>query len=141
MDIVAPDVYHKNPVAWDRAAAGLIVLICFVFAINPPSIIFWIVLFAFGFTVFTFVMPMIGVVLWKKATCKAVTIQMIVTMLLIPAWQAMTTAGLTKISGLTVGMIVTPIVFILITLSTKNENQADVDALWEAYEAAEISKK
>ncbi|MEY8358804.1 hypothetical protein AALA99_07265 [Anaerotruncus colihominis] len=139
MDIVAPKVYHKNPVAWDRAAAGLIVLICFLFAINPPSIIFWIVLFAFGFTVFTFVMPMVGVVLWKKATCKAVTIQMIVTMILIPAWQAMTTAGITKISGLTVGMIVTPILFILISLTTKNGSQEDVDSLWEAYKTAGVS--
>lgn len=141
MDIVAPHVYQKNPVAWDRAAAGLIVLVCFLFAIDPPSIIFWIVLFAFGFTVFTFVMPMLGVVLWKRATCKAVTIQMIVTMILIPAWQAMASAGLTKISGLTVGMIVTPILFVVISLLTKNDNQAEVDNLWDAYESAGASPK
>lgn len=64
---------------------------------------------------------------------------MIVTMILIPAWQAMTTAGITKISGLTVGMIVTPILFILISLTTKNGSQEDVDSLWEAYKTAGVS--
>lgn len=140
MDIVAPRVYDKKPVFWDRVAAGLIVSICFILAIKPPQIIFWIVLFAFGFTVFTFIMPMIGVVLWRRATCKAVTIQMIVTMTLIPVWQLLSTAKLVKISGLTMGMIVTPIIFILLTLLTKENNKEEVDALWKAYEASDLIK-
>lgn len=140
MDIVAPKVYQKRPVMWDRIAAGVIVTLCFVFAINPPGIIFWIVLFAFGFTVFTFIMPMVGVALWKRATCKAVTIQMIVTMILIPVWQGLASAGIVKISGLTVGMIITPILFIIITYLTKNEDQKSVDDLWDAYRAAGVAK-
>lgn len=142
MDIVAPSVYEKRPVFWDRMAAGLIVLVCFLFAIKPPQIIFWIVLFAFGFTVFTFIMPMIGIVLWRRATRKAVTIQMIATMILIPTWQAMSAAGVVKISGLTMGMIVTPILFIVVTLLTKDDedNKKEVDSLWEAYESAGLIK-
>lgn len=138
MDIVAPGIYRKNSVFWDRMAAALIALACFLLAIDPPQIIFWIVLFAFGFTVFTFIMPMIGVVLWKRANLTSVTIQMITTMLLIPVWQILSTAKLVRLSGLTVGMVVTPILFIVITLLTKNKNQKDVDALWEAYHAGGI---
>ena len=68
----------------------------------------------------------------------SVTIQMITTMLLIPIWQILSTAKLVRLSGLTVGMVVTPILFIVITLLTKNKNQKDVDALWEAYHAGGI---
>lgn len=141
MDIVAPKVYEARPVFWDRIAALLIVVICFLLAIRPPQIIFWIVLFAFGFTVFTFIMPMIGVVLWKRGTGKAATIQMIVTMIFIPVWQALSSAGIVSLSGLTVGMIVSPLVYIVTSLLTRNENQAEVDMLWDAYRAAGLTKQ
>ncbi len=138
INILAPQTYEKNKIAWDRGSAAAIVIICLLLAIRPPSIIFWITLFAFGFTVFTFIMPMFGIVLWRKATGKAAVIQMIVTMILIPVWQIMPKDVTGGISGLTVGMIVAPIVFIIVSLLTKNSNEEDLDQLWNEYSAAGI---
>lgn len=141
MSIVAPKTYEKKPVFWDRCAAFLVVFIAFVLAIDPPSVIFWIVAFAFGFTVFTFIMPMIGVVIWKRGTGIAATVTMITTMILIPLWQLFVNLGLTKISGLTVGMIVAPVIYIIISLCTKNKNQEEIDKLWKAYKDAGVDNR
>ncbi len=141
INILAPKVYYKNKVAWDRTCAGIIVIVCLLLAIDPPSIIFWITLFAFGFTVFTFIMPMFGIVLWKRATGKAAMLQMIITMIFIPVWQMIPKTITGGISGLTIGMFVAPIVFIIISLMTKNSNPDDVDRLWDEYKISGIGIK
>jgi sodium/proline symporter len=135
MKIAMPERYEKNQVMWDRLAAGSIVAICLIMAIKPPAIIFWIVVFAFGFTVFTFIMPILGTVLWKRATGKAAVVQMIATMVVIPLWGIIGPGIAPKIPSLMVGMIVAPVVFIIVTLLTKNDHTDELDSLWDAYHA------
>ena len=137
MMTVSPKIYKKNQVMWDRIAAGAIVTIAFLLAIKPPAIIFWIVVFAFGFTVFTFIMPVLGAVLWKKATGKAAVIQMLSTMIIIPLWAIIGSKIAPQIPSLMVGMIVAPVVFICVSLMTKNDHQEEVDELWDSYHVSE----
>lgn len=141
MKVAMPETYNKNQVMWDRIAAGSLVTLCFLLAIKPPAIIFWIVVFAFGFTVFTFIMPILGTVLWKRATGKAAVIQMISTMLIIPLWGIVGSKIAPKVPSLMIGMIVAPVVFILISLVTKNDNTEDLDSLWNAYHAINSNVK
>lgn len=130
---VIPKTYEKNQVMWDRMSAAFIVLVCFLLAIKPPAIIFWIVISAFGFTVFTFIMPMLGTVLWKRATGKAAVIQMVATMIVMPIWYGIGPKIAPKVPALLVGLIVAPIVFIIVSLLTKNENEEEVNILWDVY--------
>jgi Na+/proline symporter len=79
--------------------------------------------------------------LWKGATGKAAVIQMIVTMIFIPLWQVLPKTITGGINGLTIGMIVAPIVFIIASKLTKNSNPEDIDMLWDEYKAANVGIK
>ncbi len=140
MSIVANKTYSKNQIAWDRAATAFLVIMCIIIAIKPPAIIFWITIFAFGFTVFTFVMPMIGVVLWKRATAKAAIIQMITVMIVIPVWQLVGVKILPNVPGLLVGLILAPIVFIIASIITKQDAEEfqTAEDLWKCYKSQGI---
>lgn len=129
MNIVCPGVYQKNPVLWDRIAAAVMVVIPLIIAIKPPSIIFWIIVFSFGFVVFTFLMPMIGVILWRRGTTHAAIAQMAVTMVLIPVWAIFGKYLIPSLPALALGLIVAPIVFIAVSLLARPTNREVVDNL------------
>jgi len=82
--LVIPETHTKHPMLCNRLGATIFVLLPLIFAIKPPAIIFWIGVFAFGFLVFTFLMPMLGVILLPRATKEAVIVQMLFTTILIP---------------------------------------------------------
>ena len=109
------------------------VLLPLLFAINPPTIIFWIGVFAFGFLVFTFLMPMIGVILIPNATKQAALAQMVSIMFIIPIW----TIWLQKPTGipaLLVGLIGAPLIFFAVNaVYKKNELDPEVRSLWEKF--------
>jgi sodium/proline symporter len=135
MNIVAPKIYQKNQIVWDRSAAAFIVIIPLLLAIKPPSIIFWIIVFSFGFIVFTFLMPMLGVIGWKRATSKGAIIQMVVTMILIPIWSVIGAKIIPGVPALLAGLIVAPIVFIIASLLTQPtiQEMQVADNLWKSY--------
>lgn len=130
---VIPNLYARHPVACNRAGATLFVLIPMLLAINPPAIIFWIGVFSFGFLVFTFLMPMVGVILLPRTPKQAVIAQMLTTMVLVPFW---TVAGqkLTGIPALLAGLVLSPLVFaITYALVRERPFPEEMQKLWKKY--------
>ncbi|MGI6776710.1 MAG: sodium:solute symporter family protein [Acetivibrionales bacterium] len=131
MQRLMPEKYNASPVKWNRIATVIVVLIPLLLAIKPPTFVFWIISFAMSLTVFTFVMPMIGVVYWKRATKKAAIVQMIATTILMPLWVII---GQPLISGMALGIIIAPVIFITVTFLNKPDKIPEVDELWEKYD-------
>ncbi len=127
--IVAPQVYEKHPVLYDRIAVALMVIIPLLVALKPPAIIFWIILFSFGMIVVTFLMPMFGTIFWKRATKHGAIAGMLVGMILVPLWAIL---GDPVIPGLLLGLIAGPLAFIIGSLVTQPPKEI-VEPLWEAY--------
>lgn len=118
---------------YNRVGAAVFVLLPLLFAINPPTIIFWIGVFAFGFLVFTFLMPMIGVILIPHATKQAALAQMVSIMIIIPVW----TIWLQKPTGipaLLVGLVCAPLIFFVVNAFFRRpELDPEISALWEKF--------
>ena len=131
--LAIPKRYNAHPMFYNRVGATVFVLLPLLFAINPPTIIFWIGVFAFGFLVFTFLMPMIGVILLPTASRQAVIVQMLCTMIVIPVWTIWLQKS-TGIPALLVGLIGAPLVFFAVNaLYKKTELSPEVSALWEKF--------
>ena len=118
---------------YNRVGAAVFVLLPLLFAVNPPTIIFWIGVFAFGFLVFTFLMPMIGVILIPGATKQAALAQMVSIMIIIPVW----TIWLQKPTGipaLLVGLVGAPLIFFAVNaVFKKNELAPEIKELWNKF--------
>ena len=131
--LVIPEKFSHNPMLFNRIGATVFVILPLLFAINPPTIIFWIGVFAFGFLVFTFLMPMLGVILIPNATSQAVVVQMISTMIIIPVW-TIWLQGITGIPALLVGLIGAPLIFFVVnSMYRKNELDPEITSLWEKF--------
>ena len=131
--LAIPKRYNAHPMFYNRVGATVFVLLPLLFAINPPTIIFWIGVFAFGFLVFTFLMPMIGVILLPTASRQAVIVQMLCTMIVIPVWTIWLQKS-TGIPALLVGLIGAPLIFFAVNaLYKKTELSPEVSALWEKF--------
>ena len=131
--LAIPKRYNAHPMFYNRVGATVFVLLPLLFAINPPTIIFWIGVFAFGFLVFTFLMPMIGVILLPTASRQAVIVQMLCTMIVIPVWTIWLQKS-TGIPALLVGLIGAPLVFFAVNaLYKKTELSPEISALWEKF--------
>lgn len=125
--------YDKSPVLYNRLGSIIFVLVPMLLAIDPPSIIFWIGVFAFGFMVFTFLMPMIGVIMLPKTPKQAVIVQMLVTMVVIPFW-AVVGQKMTGIPSLLVGLVVSPLVFFITYVLIRHKPVTeDVAQLWNKF--------
>ena len=59
--------YQKRSVMYDRIAVFGVTIIRVPLAVNPPTIVFFIVAFSFIMQLYSFLMPMIGVCYLKKA--------------------------------------------------------------------------
>ena len=131
--LAIPDRYNRHPMFYNRVGAAVFVLLPLLFAINPPTIIFWIGVFAFGFLVFTFLMPMIGVILIPHATKQAALAQMVSIMIIIPVW----TVWLQKPTGipaLLVGLVCAPLIFFVVNAFFRRpELDPEISALWEKF--------
>ena len=64
------DAYRKVPQFSFALTAGIGIIACLL-ALNPPDVIVWINLFAFGGLEATFFWPIIGGLYWKKGNSKA----------------------------------------------------------------------
>ena len=64
------DAYNKVPQYSFALTAGIGIIACLL-ALNPPDVIVWINLFAFGGLEATFFWPVIGGLYWKKGNSKA----------------------------------------------------------------------
>ena len=131
--LIIPERYERHPVLYNRAGASFFVLVSMLLAIEPPTIIFWIGVFAFGFLVFTFLMPMIGVILLPTASKQAAIVQMLCTMIVIPVWTIWLQKS-TGIPALLIGLVGAPLVFFAVNaLYKKTELSPEVSALWEKF--------
>ena len=131
--LAIPRRYNAHPMFYNRVGATVFVLLPLLFAINPPTIIFWIGVFAFGFLVFTFLMPMIGVILLPTASKQAAIVQMLCTMIVIPVWTIWLQKS-TGIPALLIGLVGAPLVFFAVNaLYKKTELSPEVSALWEKF--------
>ena len=131
--LAIPERYNQHPMFYNRIGATVFVLLPLLFAINPPTIIFWIGVFAFGFLAFTFLMPMVGVILLPSATKQAVIIQMLCTMIIIPVWTIWLQKS-TGIPALLIGLIGAPLIFFIVNaIYKKNEVNPEIDALWDKF--------
>ncbi len=129
---VAPDIYNKKPVLYDRMATVLVIIISVAIALNPPAIIFQIIVFAFTMIAFTFVMPMLGCIYWKKSTKEGAIVSMLVGSVFIPIW---TVIGEPFAPALLLAMFLAPASFILISLLTQNKrnNHEEVEGLFKEF--------
>ena len=127
---LAPETYNANPIKYNRISTVVVAVIPLLLAIKPPAIVFWIISFAMALTVFTFALPMLGVLFLRRATKQAALVQMIVTTILMPLWVILGQPG---ISGMALGMFVAPVVFFGVMAFTKPEPNPGADALWEEY--------
>ena len=131
--LVIPHTHARHPMLCNRLGATIFVLLPLLFAIKPPTIIFWIGVFAFGFLVFTFLMPMLGVILLPRASKEAVIIQMICTMIIIPVW-TIWLQGPTGIPALLIGLIGAPLIFLAVNaFYRKDELPPEINALWNKF--------
>jgi Na+/proline symporter len=132
ISIAAPEAYHKRPVFWDRLAVALMVIIPVLIALKPPAIVFWLILFSFGMVVVSFLMPMLGTIFWKGGNKYGAISGMLVGLILVPFWMVIGEPG---IPALLLGMIASPLVFIIVSLATKDKQDLGdvVDPLWEVY--------
>lgn len=132
ISIAAPEAYHKRPVFWDRMAVALMVIIPVLIALKPPAIVFWLILFSFGMVVVSFLMPMLGTIFWKGGNKYGAISGMLVGLILVPFWMVIGEPG---IPALLLGMIASPLVFIIVSLATKDKQDLGdvVDPLWEVY--------
>ena len=90
--------------AYNRLATMVVCVIPLLIAIKPPAAVFWVVSFAMALTVFTFALPMLGIIAIRRATKEAALAQIIVVVLLIPAWVVFGLDKATGISALAIGM-------------------------------------
>ena len=131
--LAIPERYNRSPMFYNRVGSTIFVLLPLLLAVKPPAIIFWIGVFAFGFLVFTFLMPMAGVILIPSATRQAVIVQMISTMIIIPVW----TIWLQKATGipaLLIGLIGAPLIFFIVNaVCRKSEPAPEIHALWDKF--------
>ncbi len=131
--LAIPHRYERHPMFYNRVGASVFVLLPLLFAVKPPTIIFWIGVFAFGFLVFTFLMPMIGVILIPHATRQAALAQMVSIMIIIPVW----TIWLQKPTGipaLLVGLIGAPLIFFAVNAVFKRKELApEIKELWDKF--------
>lgn len=131
---IKPDVYEKHAVAYNRLATMVVCVIPLFIAIKPPAAVFWVVSFAMALTVFTFALPMLGIIAIRRATKEAALAQIIVVVLLIPAWVIFGLDKATGISALAIGMLAAPVVFFPVMLLTKPPaSDPETDRLWEIY--------
>ena len=131
---IAPKTYEKRPVVYDRIATILVIIVALAIALNPPAIIFQIIVFAFTMIALTFVMPMMGVIYWKKATKYGAIASMLVGSIFIPFWTAIGEPG---VQALLVALIAAPLLFILVSLATQgsinDEDRKVIDALFDKF--------
>lgn len=134
---LCPRVYEKRPVVYDRIATVLIIVISLAIALDPPAIIFYIIVFAFTMIALTFVMPMLGCIYWKKATKQGAIAAMLVGSIFIPFWTAI---GEPFAPALLVAIIAAPALFIIISLLTQKslEKREDVDALFAEFAKMQV---
>lgn len=128
----APKVYDKKPVMYDRLATLLVLAVSLAIALNPPAIIFHIIVFAFTMIALTFLMPMLGLIYWKKATKQGALAAMLVGAVFIPVWSFIGEPGL---PALLIAMIAAPLLFIVISLMTQRsrDNVEEVETLFRAF--------
>ena len=131
--LIISERYERHPVLYNRAGASFFVLVSMLLAIEPPTIIFWIGVFAFGFLVFTFLMPMIGVILLPRTPARAVIVQMVVTMIVIPIWTIVGQKA-TGIPALLVGLVISPLSFFAVYWLTREKLlREDMARLWKKF--------
>ncbi len=130
-----PRFQARHSLVLERAGAAAFVIVPLLLAIRPPAIIFWIGVFAFGFVVFTFLMPMAGVIFIRRAGKIPAIVQMLCTMIVIPIW-ALALQKSTGIPALLAGLVLAPVVFIGLTLLTGRLEPArpEIDALWKKFD-------
>ena len=136
---VAPKTYEKRPVVYDRIATILVIVVALAIALNPPAIIFQIIVFAFTMIALTFVMPMMGVIYWKKATKYGAIAAMLVGSIFIPFWTAIGEPG---VQALLVALIAAPVLFIVVSLMTQGsineEDRKVIDALFAKFKEMHV---
>ena len=136
---VAPKTYEKHPVVYDRIATVIVIVSALAIALNPPAIIFQIIVFAFTMIALTFVMPMLGVIYWKKATRYGAIAAMLVGSIFIPFWTAIGEPG---VQALLVALIAAPTLFIVVSLLTQSsisdEDRRSIDALFAKFKEMKV---
>lgn len=108
LDIVMHEKYQKRSVMYDRIAVFGVTIICVLLAVNPPTIVFFIVAFSFIMQLYSFLMPMIGVCYSKKANAWGAMATVVAGGVVLPFWM---TIGQPFIDAYTLGLIMTPVVF------------------------------
>lgn len=140
--MLAPAVYGKRPVTYDRIATLLVIVVSLIIALNPPAIIFKIIVFAFTMIALTFVMPMMGCIYWKKATKEGAIASMLVGAVFIPLW---TMIGEPIAPALLIALFAAPILFVVISLLTQksrtdHEEVEDLFAQFKQLRASSLDK-
>ena len=127
-----PKTYEKRPVFYDRMATVIIIAITLLIALNPPAVVFWIIVFSFTMIALTFVMPMLGLIFWKKSTKQGAIAAMIVGAVFIPVWNLI---GEPYVPALMVALVLAPLLFIVISLLTQKSrtDHQKIDALFSEF--------
>jgi len=78
---VSPNSTEAQRVKWARILVALLTVVTFIIALNPPALVFTIVIFAFGGMALVFGVPNLFSVFWKRTTSTGVLASMILSLL------------------------------------------------------------
>lgn len=134
---LAPKVYDKKPVVYDRIATAIVIVVSLLFALYPPAIIFKIIVFAFTMITLTFLMPMFGCIYWKKATKQGAIAAMLVGSVFIPVWTAIGEPG---VPALLIALFAAPGLFFVVSLLTQKSrnDHEEVEVLFAEFKRLEV---
>ncbi len=79
---ISPDALEEQRTKWARILAAVLGVITFVIAIDPPALVFEIVIFAMGGMGLAFGIPNLFSVYWKRTSAFGVLLSMVLTMLI-----------------------------------------------------------
>ena len=119
------DAAYENVPKYSFALTAVIGVIACLLSLNPPDIIVWINLFAFGGLEATFFWPIIGGLYWKKgnsAACLASTVLGLATFIFFNRVKILP-LGIHEIIA---GLVVSGLAYLIVGMMNKEEPDADM---------------
>ncbi|MHC1605312.1 MAG: sodium:solute symporter family transporter [Candidatus Methanofastidiosia archaeon] len=77
-NIINPDADDKKITLYSRIVVVIVAIVTMVLAINPPSLLAWLIWMAIGITLSVFVVPIVAGLYWKRATREGALASMII---------------------------------------------------------------
>ena len=134
------EIPEKKRLFISRVLVLVVALISFVVAMNPPALVFTIVIFVFGGMALAFGVPNIFSVYWKGTTAAGVLASMACS-LIVYVGSTLTEVQVLGLHPFISGLIVAVVVLVLVSLITKKPTNEVLQLFDVAMEYGDIPKE